>query len=73
MTPQLLKAARAGLNLTQSELAAAAKVHPKSIAYWEGSKRPTMPDRANGIAPKITDALAALGVAVTDNGLTFTK
>jgi DNA-binding transcriptional regulator YiaG len=30
-----IKAARAALGWTQEELARRAKVHPKSIAYWE--------------------------------------
>ena len=31
-----IKAARAALGWTQVELARRAKLHPKSVAYWEG-------------------------------------
>ena len=36
MTPSLIRAARAGLGWSQEKLAAEARLHPKSVAYWEG-------------------------------------
>lgn len=62
MSGAVVRAARVLAGLTQSELAAAAGVHPKTVGYWErrGSRR-----RWGEIGlGRIVEALRARGVEV---------
>jgi DNA-binding transcriptional regulator YiaG len=52
MAPEAMKRARASLRLTQRELAAKLKVHPISVARWEGGAR--------GISERTADAMRQL-------------
>ena len=68
--PSIIRAARAGLGWTQEELAAAAGIHPKSVAYWEG--RPNDKRHApEGAIPRIKEALAQGGVLIDGETLRF--
>jgi transcriptional regulator with XRE-family HTH domain len=58
MTPTQIKAIRKGLNLTQGELAKAAEVHPKTVAYWERNEAPKASTPA---LKKMADALDRAG------------
>lgn len=56
-----IKAARAALGWTQGELARRAKLHPKSIAYWEGRDGS---DQAKGAIVAIRHAFEQAGIVV---------
>lgn len=69
MKPELIRAARAGLNWTQKRLADEAGINRNSVRYWEcgigGSTR-----EPNAV-PKIEAALTRAGVRFTGNTVTL--
>lgn len=67
MTPTTLKAARAGLGITQADLAMKAGVHPKTIANFEqGIHRKNAPTM-----PKIEAALESMGAIISAETVSF--
>ena len=69
MTPQTLKAARAGLSLSQKELAREARVHRRTVCNFESGKAGHTPE----VCERLQAALARRGVAFTDQGVTFSS
>lgn len=65
ISPRMLKAARTLAGVTQRQLADAANLHPKSIAYWE--KHGGYPSRygRSGLN-QILEALCANGVQIIE-------
>lgn len=58
-----IKAARALINWTQSDLATAAGLHANAVAYWEAKPAITSRHHAGSGPRRISEALAAKGVA----------
>ena len=52
ITATTLRAARAGLDWSQADLATAAGIHPKSVAYHERAGRPRRPTENTPAIPK---------------------
>ena len=71
MHPNQLRAARAGLRMSQADLAARAGVHPKSLARWEGMNGPLPPQEASGTIAKLEAALRDAGARIEGQGVTF--
>ena len=65
-----IKAARAGLDWTQKDLANAAGIHPKSVAYWERMTG-ELPESPNGAIRSMKEALARHGVTIEGNAVRF--
>jgi transcriptional regulator with XRE-family HTH domain len=61
MNARQIKAARAALNWTQTDLAQRAGVHPKAIAYWEAPGRDGTHHKV-GAPPAIRDAFTQAGI-----------
>jgi transcriptional regulator with XRE-family HTH domain len=61
-----IKAARAALGWTQEELARRAKLHPKSIAYWEARDGS---DQARGAVVAIRHALEQAGIIIESGSI----
>jgi transcriptional regulator with XRE-family HTH domain len=58
-----IKAARAALNWTQTDLAQRAGIHPKSVAYWEAPERDGTRSKVGAI-PAIRDAFKDAGIEI---------
>ena len=69
MTPQTLKAARAGLNLSQKQLASEAKVHRRTVCNFESGKAGHTPE----VCDKLQAALARRGVVISEQGVIFSE
>ncbi len=70
MSPMLIKAARAGLGWSQEKLAAEARLHPKSVAYWEG--RAPSRDRPQPQAlDRMAEAFARAGLRIEGAAIHF--
>jgi transcriptional regulator with XRE-family HTH domain len=61
-----IKAARAALGWTQEELARRAKLHPKSVAYWEGRSGS---DQTKGAAVAIRHAFEQAGIIIESGSI----
>tara|TARA_B110000977_G_scaffold196465_1_gene276891 strand:+ start:220 stop:483 length:264 start_codon:yes stop_codon:yes gene_type:complete len=70
ITPQTLRAARAGINWSQIDLATAAGIHPKSVAYHERGLA-SRTDEAAPVLSKMVDALQAQGVLIDGETVMF--
>ena len=70
MHSAIIKAARAGLDWTQKDLANAANLHPKTIAYWERMPG-DLPETPNGAIRSMKEALARHGVTIEGNAVRF--
>lgn len=70
MTPQTIRAARAGLGWTQAQLAAEAGLHRNAIAYWERGTGKNL--GAATAAVSIRQAFARHGVTIHSQAVTFT-
>lgn len=72
MTPQQLRAARAGLGWTQDRLASEAGINRNSVNYWErGAARRNRADRPQKALPLIEAAFARHGVTFPGNAVSF--
>ncbi len=65
-----IKAARAGLDWTQKDLADAAGIHAKAVAYWERMPG-DLPETPNGAIRSMKEALARHGVTIEGNAVHF--
>jgi len=61
MKAQQIKAARAALNWTQTDLAQRAGIHPKAVAYWEAPGRDGSCNTV-GAPPAIRSAFTQAGI-----------
>ncbi len=70
MTPQTIKAARAGLEWSQNRLAKEAGVHPKTVARWENQATRDDAPTPQAIG-KMQAAFERHGVSLTSDSVIF--